>query len=422
MRISTGSIFDLGISAIQRQQADVLKAQQQVSTGRRILAPSDDPIASARALDVTQALSTNEQFATNRQMATSKLSQEDIILASLTTLIQDVKTQAVYAGNPTLDDNNRKTLASDLQGRYAELLSLANSADGNGEFLFAGYRSGMLPFAETSPGNVAYSGDQGQQLIQIGASRQLAVNDAGVEVFQNIKNGNGSFVTAAVSGNTGSGTISAGVVLDQTKWATSPVAGVMIKFAVDSSVPPVTTYDITDSAGTTSLLTGAAPTVPYPRTYSSGSTISLSQASAPAFDYGAQLSITGTPANGDTFTVKPSTSESLFTTLDNLIKALQVPGGGTSLTNSLNTALTNLDNADSHVLTIRASVGSRLNEIDAAQSLGEELNIQYKQTLSDLQDVDYAAAISELTRYQTYLEAAQKSYTKVTQLSLFNFL
>jgi len=105
-----------------------------------------------------------------------------------------------------------------------------------------------------------------------------------------------------------------------------------------------------------------------------------------------------------------------------LILALQAPGGGASLTNSLSTALTNLDNADSHILTIRASVGSRLNELDTAQSLGEELGVQFKQTLSQLQDVDYAAAISDLTQHQAYLEAAQKSYLKVTELTLFNFI
>lgn len=516
MRISSNTIFESGISPIQQQQVDLLKTQQQLATGRRILTPSDDPVAAARALEVSQSSSLNDQYATNRKTATSTLGLEDSLLSSITSLIQDVQTVAVNGGNPVLSSDNRASLATELRGRYQELLGLANSNDGNGQYLFAGYQGATRPFTETSPGNVAYNGDQGQRLVQISASRQLAVSDAGLDIFQRIRNGNGTFVTAASGSNAGTGIVDGGSVLDTAKWAAAPNKDFTIRFARNTDVTPGSTntgsatvaaaivnqaawnasgktslsvsfagagapytytvtdpvtlattsgsytptpgtpltvsfegadivldgtpvagdsftvapsatpgwtYDVVDNVSGNSLLTGAASGgAPYSRTYTSGSTIALkSQGAEPAFDYGVQLAITGAPAGGDTFTVKASSSESLFTTLNNLITALET-NAGTALTNKLNTALTNLDHALTNVSTVQASVGSRLKELDTAQSAGDDLNLQYQQTLSDLQNVDYAKVISELTQQKMSLEAAQQSFVKMSGLSLFNYI
>lgn len=525
MRISSNTIYESSVRAIQQQQVDVLRTSEQIATGRRILAPSDDPVGSARVLEVTQAATTNEQYATNRNAATGTLALEESILGSVTSLIQDVQVAAVNGGNPALSSANRASLAADLRGRYQELMGLANSRDTGGQYLFAGYQGAAVAFTETSPGNVAYNGDQGQRLIQISASRQLAVSDAGLDIFQRIRNGNGTFVTEASATNTGAGIIDGGSVLDSSKWAaaankdftilfsgnvsvtagatnavTDTVTGGIVDqaawdasskslqvsvaagavagtfdytitdavlgsyvvnynpatqnpltvsldgtggtfdagidlvlsgtapqagdtFTIAPSATPGWTYDILDNVSGNSLLTGAAAGgAPYSRTYTSGSTISFkNQGAEPAFDYGVQLAIQGVPAGGDTFTVEASSSESLFTTLDNLITALQTSAGA-PLTNSLNSALTNLNNALTNVSTVRASVGSRLNEVEAAQGAGEDLDLQYRQTLSDLQDLDYAKAISELTQQKMTLEAAQQTFVKISGLSLFNYL
>lgn len=428
MRISTNTIYDLGVGGIQQQTSTLIKTQQQVSTGRRILTPQDDPVGAARVLEVSQSKALNQQYDVNTDSATSALGMEETALASLGNLIQDVRTVAINAGNPTLDHANLASLATELRGRYQELLGIANSTDGNGQYMFSGYKGTTQPFSETSPGTVAYNGDQGQRLIQISPSRQIAVSDAGSGVFQQIKNGNGTFVTAASTTNTGTAVVSPGSVLDPAQWnAAANNKDFTIKFAVSAAVPPVTTYDIIDNVSGNSLLTGAAPgAAPYPRTYNSGSTISLkSQGAEPPFDYGAELSIQGAPANGDTFSVKASTNESLFTTLNNLITSLEtanVPGNQTALTNNLNTALSNLDNGLDRVLTVRASVGARMKEIESVKSTGQDLALQYDQTLSGLQDLDYAKAISDLNRQQAGLEAAQKSFLKIQGLSLFNYI
>jgi flagellar hook-associated protein 3 FlgL len=403
MRISTNTIYEQGVGSVTRQQEGIMRTQQQVSTGRRILTPADDPVAAARALDVTQALSLTAQYAENGNNAKSSLGLAEGVLQGVTTLIQDVRTVTVNAGNPSLSDNDRASLAFELRSRLDELIGLANSTDGSGQYLFSGYQGATKPFAQTAAG-VQYFGDQGQRLLQVSASRQLAVSDPGSDVFERIRNGNGAFVTAAAAANSGSGVISPGAVVTP---ASLTGHNYRITFTVAAGV---TTYDVVDTT-TAATLSAANP-------YTSGSTIS--------FD-GLQFDIQGIAANGDQFTVAPSTNQSLFKTIGDLIAAVAAaPGsgqpGGTRLTNGLNAALLNLDHALDNILSVRAAVGTRLQEVDALQSTGEDLALQYQQTLSQLQDVDYAQALSDLNRQQMYLEAAQKSFIKVSGLSLFNYV
>jgi flagellar hook-associated protein 3 FlgL len=409
MRISTNLIYDMGISAVQKLQSSLMHTQEQISSGRRILNPSDDPVGAARVLDATQSLAINEQFRANLTYVKSSLSLEEAALEGVTNALQDVKTLAIYAGNPTLTDANRSSLAEDLRGKFNELLGLANRTGGDGTYIFAGYKGSTLPFVETTTG-ATYNGDQGHRVAQIDSSRQIAVGDSGFDVFEKIKTGNGTFTTAAAGGNTGTGVVGAGMVVDLAKWRAS---------AMDYKIVFVTptTYDIQDAGGA-SLIGGV------PRTYTPGASINLkSQGLEPPFDLGASLTITGSPAAGDVFTVKASTNQSLFTTLKQLMNLLSNPvTDKTAYQNGLNAAISSLDNALNNVLTIRGGVGSRLKEVDAVEANGENMSLLYTQLVSDLQDLDYAKAISDLDRQQMQLQAAQKSYLNVTNLSLFNYI
>jgi flagellar hook-associated protein 3 FlgL len=420
MRISTNTIYDSGVATMQQQTERLQRTQQQMSSGRRILTPADDPVGAARALAVSQAQSINAQFGTNSGSAGDSLTLEESTLGNITALLQRVRDISVNAGDPALNQSDRAALANELRGTYQDLLGLANSTDGDGRYLFSGYQGGTRPFSEAAPGVVSYSGDQGQRLIQISPSRQIAVSDAGSEVFQRAPTGNGAFATVAGAGNAGSGVIDGGTVLDPVKWnAAGSSKDYSVKFAVTGGV---TTYDIIDNTAGKSLLTGLAPgAAPYPRTYSSGGNIDFAQAGPPAFDSGVRINISGTPADGDSFSVKSSTNQDVFKTVNDLANLLQ-NASGTALTNGLASAQRNLDNAMLNVSTVRASTGARLQEIDAVKSAGDGLDLQYSQILSRLQDVDYAKAASDLAQQQMNLEAAQKSFAKVAGLSLFNYL
>jgi len=435
IRLSTKTIFEQGLFNLQRSQADVFRTQDQISSGRRVRTPADDPVTAARALEVEQSQAISKQYMRNNDSADAALSRSENALASTVQLLQDVRTLAVNAGNGALSTNELRSLASELRGRYQELLGIANSTDGNGLYLFSGYQANTQPFSEVTAGNVAYAGDQGSRLVQISASRQIAISDPGSDIFQRIKNGNGTFVTEAASANTGSGVVSPGTVTNPSAWnASGNPQDFSVRFHVNSTVnPPVTTYDVVDNVSGNSLLTGAAAAAsgPYLRTYTEGAAIALRRQAPPDtnavnWDYGAEISVKGKPATGDTFTVEASTNEDMFTTLHGLIDALETaqPGatGNARLANDLNTALSNLDRGIDNVLRVQSSVGARLREADEAKAAQDDLVGQYDETLSDLRDLDYAKALSDLARQQLTYEAAQKSFAQVQTLSLFQYI
>ncbi|MCU0869382.1 MAG: flagellar hook-associated protein FlgL [Burkholderiales bacterium] len=429
MRISTSTIYEQGIFNIQRNQLSLARLQEQLSTGRRIVSPSDDPVGAARALEVTQSRDITAQYARNADAAEASIALEETALTRYTALLQDVKTLTVNAGNGALTEKELKSLAGELRGRYTELLSIANSTDANGLYLFAGFQGTTIPFTETAPGVVAYNGDDGQREIQVAPSRQIAVSDSGADAFQRLRTGNGTFETAAAAGNTGTGIVTRGLVRNPAAWDTLGQSQQFeVRFFRDGSVnPPVTTYDVVDTVNNVSLTTGAPPAAgPFLRTYQPGATIVLSPPNT-TLDAGIELSVTGEPATGDTFTVAPSVNQDIFTTLSNLITTLETSGpasatANAALFNRLNTALNNFDNALDANLTVRASIGSRMKEIDANRAAAADLGVQYEKTLSQYQDLDYAKAISELSFNQVALEAAQKSFLRVQGLTLFEFL
>ncbi len=400
MRVSSATIFDTNVAMLNLQQSSMLHTNQQVASGRRMLTPADDPAASANALLVAQADGTNTQFTTNRNAAKSSASMAEAILQSVTNLITEVKTKTVQAGNGALSAADKQSLATEMQGRLDELISLANSTDGTGNFLFSGFQGRTVPFVNTASG-VQYMADDGQRMVQVSSSRQLAASDSGADVFMRVKSGNGTFVTQANAANTGAASIGQGSVTNATL-----LAGTNYQLTFTSP----TTFDVTDGAGAV---------VSAGNAYVSGQAITLP---------GMQLSIKGIPAAGDSFSVAPSSNEGLFKTMADLITALNtvnpagVAVGNAQLSTSLGKAMSGLDRGLDNVLTARASLGARLNELDSLQTTGEDLTVQYKQTLSTLQDLDYNKAISDLNRQTTSLQAAQKSFKQIADLSMFNYM
>ena len=406
MRISSHFVFDTAATRMGSLQEQIARTQQQIATNKRMISAADDPIASARVLEVNQSQSLNEQYGVNRANARSSLAQVEGALGSVTTLLQDTQSLVVSARNGTLNAADRKSIATQVEGWLQNMLGLANTADGAGGYLFAGFKSTTVPFTRTATG-ADYHGDSGQRELQVGSTRNMAISDSGAAVFESSLTGNGTFATAPDSGNVargGTGVISSGTVSNAAQLTGHDYT---IQFAASAGV---TTYTVLDN-------TTGAPVTPGPMPFQAGQLIE--------FD-GMAMKVEGAPANGDSFTVKPSERQSVFQTMTDLVKALRadVPGaaGTAALSNELKRAGENLGSALDNVLSVRSSVGSRLKELDYLDSAGEDLNVQYSTTLSELQDVDMAKAISDFTQQQITLEAAQKSFKVMSGLSLFNFL
>ncbi|NMM36043.1 MAG: flagellar hook-associated protein FlgL [Glaciimonas sp.] len=192
MRISTNTMYDVGSAGISQLQSDLFITNQHIGSKLRIMTPEDDPVGAARALVVTQAQSVNKQFGVNRQNAQSTLNAEDGALQGIKTSLLDAQSTVVHAGNGALTDTDRSTLATELRGRYEELLGLANTKDGTGNAVFAGYKTSSDAFVKAGSG-ITYQGDQGQRILQVDTSRQMALSDTGNAVFGN--NGSNTFKT-----------------------------------------------------------------------------------------------------------------------------------------------------------------------------------------------------------------------------------
>ncbi|TAH51327.1 MAG: flagellar hook-associated protein 3 [Betaproteobacteria bacterium] len=182
MRISTNMIYDQSVGALQQQSASLLYTAQQIATGRKILTPADDPVASARALDVSQSRSVNAQFTTNQGYAEDALKLVEGQLTGAGDILQYARDRALEAGNPALSDSDRRAIATDLRAQFDAMLAIANTRDANGDYLFAGYRSQEAPFS-SSVGGASYQGDQGSRTMQVSSSRFMPTTFAGEQVF-----------------------------------------------------------------------------------------------------------------------------------------------------------------------------------------------------------------------------------------------
>jgi flagellar hook-associated protein 3 FlgL len=400
MRISTAQLYQNSLAAMLDNQSSLGKTQLQLSTGRKILTPADDPAGAAAALDLEQVIADTGQYQKNADTARGRLELEEGLLGSASDLLQRVRELTVQANTDTQTSETRRYIALELREIREHLIELANARDAAGEYLFAGSKGDIQPFAVAASGQVAYAGDQTGRFLQIGSSQQVADGDSGSEVFVAIKNGNGTYRTLDNPANTGSGVLNPGSLVN-------PAAYVPDNFRIQFT--SATTYDVIDDTTATTVLAAQA--------YVEGAAIGFN---------GLQVSIGGAPASGDSFTVTPSANQDVFATVQNLINALETvgttPAPLAKFHNAANRALLDLDQGMNNLIEMRARAGARLNTIDSQQDANGAFVLEAQQALSEVQDLDYAEAASRLNRQLLSLEAAQQTFVKVQGLTLFNFL
>jgi flagellar hook-associated protein 3 FlgL len=401
IRISSYMMFQNGQQAIGAAQSQLMQTELQLSSGKQINTPSDNPVGAANVASLNTTVSQLTQYQSNQTEAKLQLDQADSTMSSLINLVQDAQQRLVQAGDGTYSDSQRAALAQGLQGDLNQMAGLANTSDGQGGYLFGGSHQSAPPFTQVG-NNVTYGGDSVLQSVQVSQNRQLQIKFSGDDVFQKMRPGNGSFVTAASAGNTGSGVIDTGSVANPAALTGDNYA---ITFTVSGSN---TTYQVQDTTKNTAVTSGS---------YNSPTSIS--------FD-GLQVSLTGTPANNDSFTVAPAAYQSLFTTMSKAIAALQQPADTPSATaqlqTSLGSALGSMGQALDHLTLKQADVGNQLQQLNSYSTLNGDRTLQASSALSSIQDLDYAKAASQMAQQQTIYQAALQSYSAVSKLSLFNYL
>jgi len=422
MRISTIQAYNNSVGGLQKNYGNVTRTQEQISTGKRILTPADDPVASVRLLQLSQEQSLNDQYKSNITAAKNSLNSEESILQSVGNVIQRVREIAVQAGNGALDSTDKNSLATELSQREDELMNLLNSKDASGKYLFSGSQGDTQPFVRNPDGTYTYQGDESQRQVQIASSTLLGISDSGKLLFDSATNVN-RVTTGAAAANTGTGRVSLGLVTDKQAYdgtfpsSVPPAAtdGIGIRFLDSKNYEVYNLNDPALPASYTPLKTGAIDDNPQTNDF---------------VEYGGvKVQIDGTPAAGDTFTVNrdPSTEKKgLLNVVADLRKALSSATddqeGNYRIRDSSAVALSNLDSVNTQVLSGQGKIGARLNVIDSTETFIDDVKLVNTGVISDLQDLDYAEALSRLSMQSTILQAAQQSYVKISGLSLFNYL
>jgi flagellar hook-associated protein 3 FlgL len=391
-------MYNQNVSSMNRQQTEFMKIGQQIASGKRIVNISDDPQAMTQAINISQSKSVSNQFNDARVGVRNSLSQEESVLNTVNDVYSRAKTLMVQASSDTLADADRASVASELRGLYESLIGLGNTRDGNGRYLFGGYQDDTAPFVRDANGNVNYVGNPEVREQQVDGERRMAVGHSGDKIFRSVHSSAGYLADAGLNNQ-----------------GTLQFDGINI---VDSNHPDFgQAYDIefADNAGQMQYRVNGGAWADY----NSPTNVTLG---------GIEIELEGAPVSGDTLRVARGQDNNMdiFRTFEKALAVLDSPATTDAekaqRTNTLRTVMREFDNGMDNVLTTRAEVGARLNELDALDTIGGNRTLAYEQALSDLVDLDYVEAASQYSVRMVGLQAAQKAFVDMKDMSLFNFL
>ena len=400
MRISTNTEFQRSVAGITTLRANLDIYRQQVSTGKRLSTAAEDPAAAAQILNLGERMSSLDQFTRNANLLNLRLSDQESALSAGVNNLQGVRELVLQGRSAGLRLEDRRYISAEIRQRLEELTGLANTRNASGEYIFAGAAVKTPPFASDGAGVVSYNGDQTTRALPIAEGRTLSEGFTGADAFMAIRNGNGTFVTGLGATNTGTGRVVSDSVINS-------AAYVAEDFRIVFTAP--NTFDvINDTTGSVVLPA---------QTFTPGAAIAFN---------GSTVAISGVPATGDSFSIKPSENQSVFDSINLLIGALD----STATTGpqnaqrdfAMDAGLMGLDQALEKFTELRATVGARQNTLDSQLQANDDLTFQLTQAKATLEDADPVAAISNISRYSQALEAAQAAFAKVQGLSLFNYL
>jgi flagellar hook-associated protein 3 FlgL len=407
MRISTGQLYDRSIQAVLNNQADLSDIQQQLSSGKKLLRPSDDPVGAAQVIRLTENIDLLAQYKKNNNLLVNNLEQEETVLSSVNTSIDRARVLMIQSGNGIVGTDDRKAIAIEMGQIRDQIFDLMNSRNPDGEYIFAGFQSGSPAFSfNPSAAGVKYrfEGDEGENKIQVSDTISLQVNNSGRDVFEDVL----SRRKATISGFVGATDISLNVQ-GQTTFDKFHEAN------YDAVIPANNEFQITILSATQAQITNVGSgTVLDTVAFSSGSTLLYK---------GLEFNITGTPGDTVNFQLETPQKRNIAETLNDFVNALNNKNiANSDFDKALTDVLVGVDNAMINIANTISKIGGRRNTADSVFASNLDLEISNKTARSNIEEVDYAEAVSELSRQETALQAAQATFSRVTGTSLFDYI
>ncbi len=393
-RLATANVYDNSISQLTTRQSQMSKLQEQLSSAKRVLRPSDDPTAAGQAERASTRLARVSADQRALEVQRNAVATAEATLGDATTAMQSFRTLLVQAGNTALTATDRASVAQQLSTLRDQLVGYANTRDSNGQPLFGGMGSTAAPFSDVG-GTVVFNGIPGQTGA---AENGIPQTLDGQATWMDVPTGNGVF---AMSQNSSSATVSSDV-----GQVTNPAALTGHGYAVTFSVTAgVTTFDVLDTQTNTAVLS-AQP-------YKAGQSIQ--------FD-GISFIANGTPTPGDQLLVNPSTRSGLFGVLDQAIAGVRGGGSPSAITQSVSQGLAQVDSALSRLSATRGRAGDLLNRVDNIGDRQSAQSLQLEADRSRAEDLDMVKALSSFKTQETAYSAALGSYAQIQKLSLFNYI
>jgi|GEM_PF-941609 len=408
LRISTVQAFNQGVAAMQRNHLQISHTQAQVDSGKRLLTAADDPLAATHLLALGEQQSRLQQYKGNLQEATSRLGQQETILDSVNSRMQHVRELALRAADGALSKAARGDIAAELAECEAELMALMNSQDEQGHYRFGGFACRTAPVVREADGSYRWQGDNGSEQVQIADGLTLPISISGEAAFASGKN-----AARLQASGTNAGLISGALVEDELAFAQFPKEGVRIDFN-DPNDPLA--YSLT------ALPEGQGEPIKGRLDDKEDSLIQFA---------GAAFYLNGKPgavpsscmvSAADDKAEKIGLLNSIRELRSTLQSAEDSPQGARQVRDAVALGLRNIDSNSEQLDSVRGQIGARLNLIDGTVSSHESQLLHNQGMQAQLGDLDYYEALSRLTLQSTLLEASQKSFAKVSRLSLFDWL
>ena len=406
-RLGTANMYDRTINNINRQQNELASQMEHTSAGMRVIRPSDDPVAAAQAERARNRLEriASDQRGLDAQKATVEYAEST--LGEINDALQEFRSLLVQAGNGAYNQVQRDTLVEQLTSLREQISKYANRTDSNGLPLFRGL--------DTKTGKPFPNDQEGVQSGQPNNAEFAIANSLnGVLAFFSGKTGNGVLEVKLDPGNTGKAHADVGVIKDPAQAAQLTLANPATIVFSPHPVSGEMGYIVTDPTDTNSPL-------PW-TTYKEGDAISVA---------GMDVVVNGQPQDGDSFSIVPSTTISIFDALDSALDTVRKganPDGSTAfgtLSHGITKSLSELDIALNRVSTVRGLAGDLLNQAERMGNtlLAREEQVEAQRVAAEQYDSEgMVRAISQMQTQQTAVSAALQSYASIQKLSLLNYI
>lgn len=418
-RMSSYQIHQSGLDVILDAQKRLSRTQEELASGKRLIRPSDDPIAASRVQNIQSELTRIQSMQNNINRASGELALAEGSVASAEDILMRARELAIRGSNSTMSAKDRELIAVEIDGLREQLLTVANTANSDGEFIFAGHAVANSPYLSGEL-NAKFVGDSEGREINISRDTRVELRLSGREIF-----GVGNANLIDVEGeeeNSGLSSVTAVVSEDYNYEEVSPAYRLTYAEAA-INVTNLDTGEVTTvvpDADNTFRIDGILFQVSEISVERAGDSFTLDPAIAAARGLNAfeTLSVLSSGLRG----ANEEDTYFRFSEGSNIGAHVTHVGERVTAGNAISVALGAIDSSLELVREARTELGVRMNRVDDQLRLNENFNIRLRETLSDLEDLDYAEAITKMNLQMVALEAAQKAYTKTQGLSLFNYL